>query len=686
VGVNPPFLCFKRFDMTLPRENTIIGLFYRQALRYGNQYPFLTARFDRQGNPSEHFHSRTWAEVLEEVISLARGLFTLGLKKGERVVIFSESRPRWIIADLAIQACGLISVPLYPSLTEEELSFLLNDCDARVIIVSTQDKAEMSLKVAAGKGNFKVITMEEWRGEKLGRIHDFNGIFTEGEKIPREKVEESLRAISPDDIISIVYTSGTTGTPKGAILTQRNFVANVYQCTNSELIQRTRELDLHLKSLVHLPLCHVYGRTCDYHVAGLYLGGELVFAESYHTMARDLREVRPHLLATIPRFFEKIYEITETTLRRTKPIYRHLFRWATRQGEKYVESLSTGRLLFPHELFFFSLANLLVFEKMKKRMGLDRLVYAISGGGKLSPEIATFFRTLGIQLSEGYGLTETSPVINFNSPEIIMKKPTGGWKKRLYEESLRLLIDLMVKKQAEGKSPYRNPISGLKLLFCYYTIAHNLRVKPGFVGRPVAETEEKIAPDGEILVRGPQVFKGYWNRPEETREAFTADCFFKTGDIGEFDGEGFLKITDRKKEIFVTSGGKNIAPHPIEIALLSRPYIDQACLIGDGRKYLTALIVPDFDSLKSFARDKGIPYGSHEDLISHPEIKALLSNEVEVVNRSLPRYEQIKYFTLLPQPFEVSSGELTHTMKVKRRVVSEKYRNLIEKMYTHPKE
>ena len=239
----------------------------------------------------------------------------------------------------------------------------------------------------------------------------------------------------------------------------------------------------------------------------------------------------------------------------------------------------------------------------------------------------------------------------------------------------------MVQRQSRGKSPYANPIMSLLLSVCYNALVYRLRVKPGFVGRPVPHTQMRIAEDGEILIKGPQVFKEYWKREKDTADAFTADGFFMTGDIGVADAEGFLQITDRKKDLFVTSGGKNVAPHPIEVALIERPYIDQACLIGDGRKYLTAFIIPDFESLKRFAKDKGINAISQEDLVKNPEIRALITKEVDHINATLARYEQIKYFTILDKAFDVATGELTPTMKVKRRVVNEKFKDQIEDMY-----
>ncbi len=668
------------------RTDTLCGIFHNQALRYGDRFPFLTARFDKEGRPIDHFTSRSWKDTRDEVLDLARGLMALGVKRGDRVIIFSESRPRWIIADQAIQACGAIGVPLYPTVSDEELAFMLEDSESSVVILSTQDKAQMTIKVSQGREKPIIIQMSPWEGgNKPEGVYTFAEAMALGsQRISLAAVEEEIARVSPDDITSIIYTSGTTGKPKGVVLTQTNWVANMHQCTASEIMQRTRDLDLHLKTLVHLPLCHVFGRTSDFHSVGLILGGELVFAESYQSMARDLREIRPQVINTIPRLFEKIYEIVQSTTSRSKPLFQSIYKWAMSKGKLYVDSLATGTRMAPHQLLMFSLANILVFERLKKQMGLDRVVLAISGGGKLAPEICTFFRALGIQLSEGYGLTETSPVINFNAPELYMQKPQSGIAKALYDWIMTMTTDLMVVGVSQGKSPYLNPIRTLKLGLCYYSLVYNLRVKPGFVGRTMPDTIEKIAEDGEILVKGPQVFKTYWKRPQDTEDSFTPDGFFKTGDIGQFDSEGFLQITDRKKELFVTSGGKNVAPHPIEVALISRPYIDQACLLGDGRKYLTALIIPDFESLKRYAKDKGITYATAAELVAHPEIRGLIAKEVDEVNASLARYEQIKYFTLLDKPFEVETGELTPTLKIKRRVVNEKFRDQIEKMYTNP--
>jgi len=666
------------------RMDTLCGIFHNQALRYGDQVELLRAKFDKNGNPSSEWHSRTWKETREEAIGLAKGLIVLGLKKGDRIVIFSESRPRWIIADQAIQVCGAIGVPLYPTLTLEELKYMTADSGSKIVIASNQDRAEMAIKAKAqGVPIEKIIVMCSWNGAKPEGVYTFDEVIALGKgKISDEDVEKNINSVTPDDVASIIYTSGTTGKQKGAILTQKNWVANLHQASNSTLVRRQRELGLHLTFLVHLPMCHVFGRTSDYHVGALQQGGILVFAESFEKIPKNLQEIRPNVVVSIPRLWEKIYDTTKSVVARQNETTKSIFNWALKLGEKYSDAMSNATRMGQIDLLQFALANVLVFNKIKKTAGLDRVVLGISGGGKLSKDVCVFIRSLGIQLSEGYGLTETSPVINFNEPEFNSSfdiSKAGWFDKKMVD----LTVDLMVTKQAEGLSPYTNPIRSLSLSLAYNTVAHKLQIKPGTVGKPVMWTEEKIAEDGEILVKGPQVFKGYWNLPEATQESFTEDGWFKTGDIGEFDSDGFLRITDRKKELFVTSGGKNIAPHPIELAITAKPYIDQVCLLGDAKKYITALIVPDFSELHRFSKHNGIPAGSDKDLVANDQVKALIQKQVDEVNETLPRYEQIKYYKVLDKPFSVESGELTPTLKLKRRIVLEKYKDDIESLYVN---
>ncbi len=664
-------------------NDTLCGMFHNQARRYGDKYVFLMGKFDKEGRPTPTWRSITWKETQDEVIDFASGLIVLGLNKGDRAAIFSETRPRWIISDQALQVCGAIEVPLYPTLSKDELAFMLKDSGSKFAIASTQEKAEMILKVAGKESPVKIIiTMGPWEGKKPEGTYTFTEVMEIGQKKgSRKTIEEHIQAVKPDDVASIIYTSGTTGRQKGVILTQGNWVANVHQSSNSTLLKRVRELDLHLLSLVHLPLCHVMGRTADYHVSGLKLGGTLAFAESFDTIQKNLLELRPNVVVSIPRFYEKTYDMVRSAFSRQNIFLRKLFDWSIRQGEKFTNSMATGTRLPQLDLLQFSLANILIFNRIKKQAGMERLVLAVSGGGKLSKEVCVFIRSLGIQLNEGYGLTETAPVINFNEPEFrdVDVDNLKWFKKKM----VAWTVDLMITQQAKGKSPYTNPLRAIKLSLAYTTVAHRLQIKPGTVGRPVIWTEEKIAEDGEILAKGPQIFKGYWNLPEATKEVFTEDGWFKTGDIGEFDKEGFLSITDRKKELFVTSGGKNIAPHPIELSLIAKPYIDQACLVGDGKKYIAALIVPDFKELRMYAKDNGIQPADGKVLIADPKIKELLKKQVDEINENLARYEQIKYYTVIDTPFTVETGELTPTLKLKRRIINEKYKGVIESMFTN---
>ena len=666
------------------RMDTLCGIFHNQALHYGDQVELLRAKFDVEGRASSDWHSRNWKETRDEAINIAKGLIVLGLNKGDRVVIFSESRPRWIIADQAIQACGAVGVPLYPTLTLEELGYMTLDSGAKMVIVSTQEKGEMTIKAKAqGIPIETIITMGPWDGAKPAGVYTFNEVMALGkQKISDQELEKKINSVSPDDVASIIYTSGTTGKPKGAVLTQKNMVSNLHQGSNSTLLRRQRDMGLHMTHLVHLPLCHVFGRTSDYHVGALQQGSILVFAESFEKIAENMLEVRPNVIISIPRLWEKIYDTTKSIVSRQNKTVQSTFNWAMKLGEKYSNAMATATRMGQIDLLQFALANVLVFNKIKKTAGLDHVVLGVSGGGKLSKDVCVFIRSLGIQLSEGYGLTETSPVINFNEPDFNSSFDINkaGW---FDNKMIDLTVHLMVTKQAQGLSPYTNPIRSLGLSLAYNTVAHKLQIKPGTVGKPALWTEEKIAEDGEILVKGPQVFKGYWNLPEATAEAFTEDGWFKTGDIGEFDKDGFLLITDRKKELFVTSGGKNIAPHPIELALTAKPYIEQVCLLGDARKYICALIVPDFSELHRFSKDNGIPVAFDKDIVLNEQIQALIKKQVDEVNETLPRYEQIKYYKVLDKAFSVETGELTPTLKLKRRIVFEKYKDDIEKLYAN---
>ncbi|HVN72332.1 MAG TPA: long-chain fatty acid--CoA ligase [Desulfomonilia bacterium] len=662
-------------------ENTLCGLFHTKSLKLGDSQTFLMGRFDGNGDPVSDFRAITWGETRRQCLEFASGLMALGVKQGDKVAIFSESRPRWIIADQAIQAAGGIEVPLYPTSSQEELTYMTTDSGCRAILCSTRDKVEMACKARSETSLDLVICMESLKGEREKGVYHFNEVMDIGRKsFDPEKLEKGINEARPEDLVSIIYTSGTTGRPKGAMLTHANWIAAMNQVTDPTLVRRqAMDKNLHLLFLVHLPICHVYGRTCDYHAGGLKQSGILAFEPDFQNLPKSLLELRPNVIISIPRFFEKVYDQVSAVVSRQPPIARKMFAWAMRQGEKFTDAMARGERLGQLDLIMFSQANILVFNKVRKTAGLDRLVMAGSGGGKLSKDVCTFIRSMGIQLSEGYGLTETAAILNYNAPELRgLDRERFTW---FQEKMIDWTLDSMVRLPARGKSPYTHPIGALKLSIAYNTVAYRLQVKPGTVGRTVAWTEEKIAEDGEILARGPQIFKGYWNMPQETKDSFSDGGWFLTGDIGRFDKDGFLEITDRKKELFVTSGGKNVAPHPIELAVTARPYIDQVCLTGDGEKYLTALIVPDFNELKKFARKKGLGAEDPAALVSLNEVKVLIQEQVDQVNMSLARYEQIKYFIILPRPFSVETGELTPTLKLKRRIIKERYEQQIKSMY-----
>ncbi len=666
------------------RDDTLCGFFHTRAQEMGAAQPFLMGRFDANGDPTDDFRTLTWGETRQQVLELASGLMALGIGRGDKVAIFSESRPRWVIADQAIQAVGGVEVPLYPTLSSDELSYMIGDSESRAVFCSTRDKASMARAVQPGTGLEFIIAMESGEGGHEQGCYDFNDIMEMGRKnLDLTALEESIALARPGDVVSIIYTSGTTGRPKGAMLTHANFMAAMEQFTDPTLIRRqAQDKDLHLLFLVHLPVCHVYGRSCDYHVGGLKQGGILAFEPDFSRIPKTLLELRPNVIISIPRFFEKVYDQVTSMVSRQPGYVRKLFAWAMRQGEKFTDAMAKGERLGMLDLFLFSQANVLVFNRLRREAGMDRLVMAGSGGGKLGKEVCTFIRSLGIQLTEGYGLTETAAILNYNAPEFSGLDTNN--LSRFQKKMIDWTHDCMVRKQAQGKSPHTNPLRSLKLSMAYNTLAYRLQIKPGTVGKAVLGTQEKIADDGEILARGPQIFTGYWKMPQETGESFTEDGWFMTGDIGRFDAEGFLEITDRKKELFVTSGGKNVAPHPIELQVTGRPYIDQACLTGDGEKYLTCLIVPDFPELKRFARKTGISFTDHADLVRRDEIRELIQVQVSEVNKQLARYEQIKYFTLLPRPFSVEGGELTPTLKLKRRVIKERFREEIRGMYGTP--
>ncbi|MBI4373812.1 MAG: long-chain fatty acid--CoA ligase, partial [Deltaproteobacteria bacterium] len=540
----------------------------------------------------------SWQQARERVFSIARGLSSLGIKKGDKVALFSRTRVEWTLCDLAVLSLGAVTVPIYPSSTADQAAYILEHSDAALVIVEDVTLLE---KVKA-------------KAQKIVLISSLPDLEKKG-SLTIEAWKKGIDSVRSRDLASIVYTSGTTGPPKGASLTHRNFVAVGEACCR--LVQMGNE-DV---GLLFLPLAHIFARVTQFYQ--ITRGFVHAYAVEIDKLIDNIGEVRPHFFVSVPRIFEKVYEKVQSQVQAGSPLKKAIFAWAVAVGQQASRRLQKKEGIGPWLFIRRELATLLVFQKMKKRLG-GRLRFAISGGAPLSKEVAEFLHAAGILVLEGYGLTETTAASNCNTPE-------------------------------------------------FY--------KFGAVGRPVYRMEEKIAADGEILIKGDQVFQGYYKDPEATGEVLTPDGWFHTGDIGVIDGDGFLTITDRKKDIIVTAGGKNIAPQNLENLLKTIPYVSQAMVHGDRRKYLSALITLNQEAVERFARRSGISYQQFKDLAIHPKIFHLVQQAIEEKNKKLASYEMIKRFAIVEGDFTQESGELTPTLKVKRKFVTEKYKDILSKLY-----
>ena len=553
-------------------------------------------------------------EFERRVRHLALGLADLGLGPGDKLVIFSENRPEWPITDFAVLCNGAVTVPIYTSLMPEQVKYIINDSDAKIVVCSSRN---LWLKVEAVR-------------HELPNVHHFilideagpQGVVSLSEVMGRGKViatsdpgrfEKRALAVKPGDLASIIYTSGTTGVPKGVMLTHGNFVSN------AKALDAVTEFAAKDVILSFLPLSHVLERMTTF--SFLYKGASIHYAESIETVAENLLEVRPTIMISVPRLFDKIYAKVMDNVLTQSPLKRKIFFWAIAVGKKYGARKIRHQPIPGALALQRKIAAKLVYGKIIAKTG-GRVHFFVSGGAPLSADVAEFFYAIGIVILEGYGLTETSPVLACNTFE---------------------------------------------------------KMRFGTVGALVPGVEIKIAPDGEILAKGPNVMKGYYKKEQETREAFE-DGWFKTGDIGHFDADGFLVITDRKKDILVTAGGKNVAPQPIENLLKTNPYIQTAVVVGGGRKFISALIVPNYDKLEAYAKSKGIPFGSRKELVGKEEIADFLLAEVNRTTPNLASYERIKKVILLERDFDADT-ELTPSLKVKRHIVEKVFKPLIDLLY-----
>ena len=553
-------------------------------------------------------------EFGQRVARISHTLRSWAIQPGDRVAILSENRPEWPMADMATLLIGGVTVPLYTTLTPEQTAFVLNDSGCRVIFLSSDQQLHKVLSILPQTKIERIIVMDsiEFAGDLApfaNRCVTLDRIGRDGPDILGPQIESRARSISPDDLATIVYTSGTTGTSKGAKLTHGNIASNIL-CSLLGF-----DMQPGLVSISFLPLCHITARHVDF--AMIYHGVTLAYCPFIERLPEALQEVRPSLFVAVPRVYEKIYAQAEQKAKGFPK--RSIFNWALSVGRRNKPEILAGRT--PKSPAW-KLANKLVFSKIREGMG-GKVETFISGGAPLGRELAEWYAAVGIRIHEGYGLTETSPVIALNTPK-------------------------------------------------------NHRI--GTVGKIMPNLEVRIADDGEILVRGPSIFKGYWNRPDETHAAFTGD-WFKTGDIGNVDADGYLSVTDRKKDLIKTSGGKFIAPQPIENSLKLNPLVGVAAILGDRRKFPAVIVSPNFPLLEEWARTNGIPFASRRELVANPKVQSLYDGIVEGINQNLARFEKLKRVMLVADEFTVDNGALTPTMKLRRRVIEDRYRQQIDDLY-----
>jgi len=592
-------------------DDTLVAIFWDRVARYRDR---VAQKVKRDGK----WVDISWRQYGEIVREIALGLLALELQKGEAVALLSQSRGEWVQCDFGILSAGCITIPIYPSYPPDQIVYIVNDSEAKVLIVENQVQLDKVRQVLGKMERLeRIILMDGDPGGdpfvlSLERLRAL-GLEKSTELAPR--LEELKDTVHPEDIATIVYTSGTTGPPKGVMQTHGNHAAMLRSVS-----QRTDvgENDTHL---LFLPLAHTFARLESY--VGVHLGLITAFAEHIDKLAENLREVSPTFIYSVPRVFEKVYARLQAQVQAAPPLRQKIFRWALGVGRQVSERQQAARLIPPGLRLKHFVANRLVFHKIHQALG-GRLRFCVSGGAPLSREIAEFFHAVGILILEGYGLTECCPVL------------TG------------------------------NTLDGFKF---------------GTVGRAVPGVELRIAPDGEILARGPNIAKGYFKKPEATAEVFDSDGWFHTGDVGVIDPDGFLTITDRKKDLMVTAGGINVAPQNVENALKTHPFISQAMVYGDKRPYPVALIALNPEESAGWAKEHGLDPEDPTALARHEETRKLVARIIEEKNAILPSYAQVKKFAIVPGDFTQDGGELTPTLKVKRKVVAEKYRDLIESLY-----
>jgi long-chain acyl-CoA synthetase len=550
-------------------------------------------------------------QIYQRVRAFAGALSTWGMKKGDRIAILAENRWEWAIADFAVLAMGAVDVPIYPTLTADQIGALLADSGTRIAVVSSKQQYDKVASIRSQTALEKIVLMDD---AGVADAVLMSSLLKDADALGSERDAAFDRAaydVRPDDLATLIYTSGTTGEPKGVMLTHGNIASNLnYSLAGFEISPSD-------SCISFLPLSHITARHLDY---AIYTRQATVaYCPSFEKLPTALKEIRPTVLVAVPRVFEKVRQEAErqASLSGAK---KRIFGWAVKTGQKHREEVLRGET--PSSLSW-KLANKIVFSKIQSGFG-GRVRYYIAGGAPLGMDTANWFAGIGIRILEGYGLTETSPVLAINTA-----------------------------------SAYRI----------------------GSVGKPLPNVACRIADDGELLVRGPSIFKGYWHKADQTAESFDAEGWFRTGDIGHIDADGFLYITDRKKELLKTSGGKMIAPQPIENKLKAYLFVGQAAVVGDKHKFIAALISPNFTALEEWAKQQGITAPTRRELVENPAVIAKFQAIIDEINGSLAHFETIKRFRLVPDEWSLSSGELTPSLKLKRRIVSEKYATEIAAFY-----
>lgn len=585
----------------------MISRIFDIPFHYHNSFPKANALASKVGGKWEEYST---ADFLKHATEVSCALLRLGLKKGDTIAMISNNRPEWNFADIGMLQIGVVNVPIYTTLSDSEILFILNDCAASIIFVSDSVLLKKINRVKMNVPSLKEI----FTFDQVEEATNWKEIIREPSKEELEVLDSIRNSIQPSDLATLIYTSGTTGTPKGVMLSHNNLVSNVIAS------EKLCPVDSRHKALSFLPLCHSYERMLTY--LYMYIGVSIYYAETLDTIADNLKEVKPELFSTVPRLLEKTYDKITKKGAELTGIKKGLFFWALNLGLKYEMHKKNG-YWYELQLRF---ANKLIFSKWRDALG-GNIRVIVSGGAALQPRLARVFWSAGIHVLEGYGLTETSPVIAVNNLE-----PNGA-------------------------------------MF-------------GTVGTIIKNVEVKIAPDGEILCKGPNVMLGYYKRPDLTKEVIDEDGWFHTGDIGILIDNHFLKITDRKKEIFKTSGGKFIAPQSLENKFKESPFIEQLMVIGENEKFAAALVVPSFSHLRSWCEHKGISTGTNEELISDPQVIAKLDKEVQEFNRTFGKTEQIKKIKLLAKEWTIDSGDLTATLKLKRKIIAERNSKLIAEIYS----